>query len=59
MEDIIGNYCHATISHTENQSNDEPYESLFSEDNLSIEDNPRWILLITLKLHILKKMTIL
>ena len=40
MEDIIGNYCNATISNTEIKSSDDPYESLFEDDDLPMDDEP-------------------
>ena len=40
MESIIGNYCHATVSHTEYQPKGDPYESLFEDDNLPMDDTP-------------------
>ena len=40
MEDIIGNYSQATISNTEGKLSDDPYESLFEDDDLPMDDEP-------------------
>ena len=37
---IIGDYCNATISNTESKLSDDPYESLFEDDNLPMDDDP-------------------
>ena len=38
MEDIIGNYCHSAVSHTEIKTSDDPYASLFEDDDLPMDD---------------------
>ena len=37
IENIISNYCHATVSRTENQPSYDSHKSSFEEEDLSIE----------------------